>query len=113
MDELLEMLQSEAVELLFYEVFNGFDVVIGNGFYFFYMLGIGDGEIGVDAAQTGDVGIGQPFELREPCPRVECDEIEDFNFDAVAHERVFRKIVGQRFGFGMITAVDGRNGSKS
>ena len=52
MDEFFPLREPERVELLFEEIFNGFDVVVRDGLMIFDALGVGDGELFIDFAQA-------------------------------------------------------------
>ena len=55
-DELLVGFEaSEFVELFFYEVFHGFDVVVGNAFYFFDSARVVEREVEVDGAECAEL----------------------------------------------------------
>lgn len=84
MDVFFEWLELEAVELFFYEVFDGFDVVVGCFFDLFDIAGVMFVEGFVDFADIADHVYGEVFELSECCG--EGYEVFDLDLDAVSHE---------------------------
>ena len=76
------------VETLLDEVFDGFDVVVGNGFYFLDTGGVGLGEVAIEIAERLKERMGNISQLRER-QFAECDEVFDFDAYTVSNEGVF------------------------
>ena len=109
MDELLILSQAKTVELLLYEIFHRFHVVVGYAFDILHALRVVDREFGVDVAQLSEECVVNARKLRQR-KFAEGDKIFDFNFYAIADQRVFRIVIFQNLHLAAVTAVDWRYG---
>ena len=93
MYEFLVSSQPEAVHFFLDDVLYGFDVVVGDRFDLLHAPGVGRCEIEVQGAQGCEFRAVYVRQLgqRQFAQR---DEILHFDADAVADERLFRKIIG-------------------
>ena len=83
MDELLILSQTKTVELLLYEIFHRFHVVVGYAFDILHALRVVDREFGIDVAQLSEECVVNARKLRQR-KFAEGDKIFDFNFYAIA-----------------------------
>ena len=103
--------ESERIEVLFEEIFNGLHVVVRHAFDFFDAHGVLNAEIAVDVAKFfSDRGVyageGGQRNLAKG------DKVFYFHAHAVAYERKFRKILVEALAFIAVTAVDRGNSRK-
>ena len=82
--------------------------MVSDGLMVLDALGVGVGELAVYAAQRLKEALRHVLELRQ-AELAQGDEILHLHADAVAYQRVLRKIIRQWRGLGPIAAVDGRN----
>ena len=103
--------RKELIEALLDVVFDGFDVVVGDGLDVLHALGLLGGELLVDGAQGREEFTGEAGQLRQG-QLAEGDEILYFHADAIAYERILRKEVREGLGFSTVAAVNRRNGGE-
>src|SRR5574344_1944941 len=95
--------------LVFEGIFHCFHVVIGGFFYFFDFESIVVGKVFIDGAQLRIERFIKVVQLWQ-WQFAEGNEVFNFNFHAIANQRSFREVSGQRFNFAAIAAVNGGNG---
>ena len=91
-DKLFILFEAEDVELLLEEIFDGFDVVVGDRFDLLDARGVGEREVFVNRAQRVENAVVDSGELRQR-NFAQSDEIFDLDAHAVAYQSEFRKIL--------------------
>ena len=111
-DELLPAGYSKSLEILLDEVFNGFDIVVGDLLDVLHLPGVFRSHRLIKHTQTGEEFIaGQPrafAEVRELGQRnfAQGDEIFHLHAYTVANQGELAEILSQRCGFGSIATID-------
>ena len=97
MDEFFIRLKTKGVKTTFDEVLNGFDIMVGGFFYFFYLKGIIVGVIAIDEPQL--LGKTRIFykkfvdgKLRQLTKR---NEVFNFNADSITDKCPLGEIKGK------------------
>ena len=112
MHELLVNIQSaDSIKLLLDEVFNGFDIVVGDTLDVLDALCVGFRKFGVEAAQPWKQGRIKALELGKG-KFAKGNEILNLHADTILHQCIFREVGGESFGFAAVAAIDGRDGGQ-
>ena len=109
MDKFFVLMEPKVVEFLFDEVFDGFDIVVGDFLDVFDFLGIFDSEVAVDFAQVFEEVVVEAYELWQGY-LAQGDEVFDFDCHTVADERALGEVVGKVFDFVTVSPVNGGDG---
>ena len=87
-DELFVGMQAEFIHLLFEQILDGFDIMVGCPFDLFDPQGISFGKMAVNIAQGLPSGFVHPFELRQR-QFTQRDEILHLHQYPVANQSIF------------------------